>query len=345
MHNKILFIGPISPPVTGPGVKNKSIVESLYIYSKSEIFLKNTLGWSSKPLKFLLSFVKEVYQNKQVIISVSKKGRFVFATLLYFLSKIINIRYIVFPAGGSLDQEINALPSIFRKLFIKSLQQSDMVLVESKALQDNLEKIALSNIYFFPNPRKDEFYRWNELDRKIKRIVFLSKIREGKGVLLLLEALSKVNNKNFLLEYYGPIEKEFEEKFISEIEKYSFAKYCGISEPDEVQKVISNADIYIFPTLFDEGLPGVIVEASFTGVPLITSNFKACDEYIVNNYNGIVVSQNSVDELVIAIDKLLVDKELRQQISRNFVGLSEKFNIEILTKKLVEELKNKGWRI
>jgi len=344
-QNSLLFIGPISPPVTGPGVKNKYIVESLKELSNVNLILQNTLGWSSHPVSFLISFIKNVVQSKQVFVSVSKKGRFVFSTLLYFISIFINIKYIIFPAGGSLDEEIEELPFFLRKLFCKALQKADMILVESKALQARLETMGFTNLAFFPNPRKDEHYRWKEKNRDKKRVVFLSKIREGKGVLLLLNALKEIDRQDISLEYFGPIEKAFEDNFYKEINKYSFASYGGIVEPQNVQKTLSDADIFVFPTLFDEGLPGVIVEASFTGVPLITSSFKACDEYIEHQKNGLVVEQNNVQILTTAIAELLENTNLRATLSTNLLNLSTQFNIDILTKELLQTLQNKQWRI
>jgi len=343
--NNLLFVGPISPPVTGPGVKNKYMIESLQRLSNINLTLQNTLGWSSQPFRFLIFFIKNVIKNKQIFISVSKKGGFVFSTLLYFISMFINIKYIIFPAGGSLDEEIEGLPFFLRKLFYRALQKADMILVESKSLEFRLEKMGFSNIIFFPNPRKDEQYRWKEKNRKRKKIVFLSKIREGKGVLLLLDAVKEIDRQDISLEYFGPIEKAFEETFYKELKKYSFASYRGVVEPQNVQKILGDADIYVFPTLFDEGLPGVIVEASFTGVPLISSSFKACNEYIKHNKNGWIVEQNNIEELTIAITELLDNADLRAKLSSNLLNLSAQFNIDILIAELLEILKEKKWRI
>ncbi len=342
---KITFIGPISPPVTGPGVKNKNIIEVFSEYSDSDLITVNTLGWTKTPISFLFIIIKNVLSSGQVWISVSKKGRIVFSILIYILSFFTNMKYIIFPAGGSLDEEIQSLPVLLKKLFSRALKKSDMILVESISLKNRLETMNFDNIYFFPNPRKDENFRWVEKHRVKKHILFLSKIREGKGVLLLLEAVSKLKEFNLVLEYYGPIEEAFKDEFEISIAQYDFAVYKGIAQPNEVQKIISQADIFVFPTLFDEGLPGVIVEASFTGVPLVTSQFKACEEYIEDHFNGLIVEQNNEKELIDAMKILLSSSKLRKALSVNFLQLSKHFNSDVLTEELLENLKFKNWSI
>lgn len=341
----IVFIGPISPPVTGPGVKNKNIIEVFSEYSDSDLLTVNTLGWTKTPISFFFEVVKKVLSSGQVWISVSKKGRIVFSILIYLLSFFTNVKYIIFPAGGSLDGEIQSLLFPLKILFTRALKNSDMILVESISLKNRLENMGFDNIYFFPNPRKDSNFRWVEKDREKKHILFLSKIRKGKGVLLLLEAVSKLKEFNLVLEYYGPIEEAFKDEFETNISQYDFAVYKGIAQPKEVQKIISQADIFVFPTLFDEGLPGVIVEASFTGVPTITSKFKACEEYIKDNFNGLIVEQDNEKELIDAMKILLSSNKLRKAFSINFLQLSNQFNSDILTQELLENLKNQNWDI
>lgn len=341
----IVFIGPISPPVTGPGVKNKNIIEVFSEYSDSELITVNTLGWTKKPISFFFQVLKTALSSRQVWISVSKKGRIVFSILIYLLSFFTNIKYIIFPAGGSLDDEIQSLLFPLKILFTRALKNSDMILVESISLKNRLENMGFDNIYFFPNPRKDSHSRWVEKDREQKHILFLSKIRKGKGVLLLLDAVSKLKEFNLVLEYYGPIEEAFKDEFETSISQYDFAVYKGIAQPKDVQKIISQADIFVFPTLFDEGLPGVIVEASFTGVPTITSKFKACEEYIKDNFNGLIVEQDNAKELIDAMKILLSSNKLRKTFSINFLQLSNQFNSDILIQELLENLKNKNWDI
>ncbi|HFS66603.1 MAG TPA: glycosyltransferase family 1 protein [Flavobacteriia bacterium] len=341
----LVFIGPISPPVTGPGVKNKYILEALKEHKNVTLITQNTLGWNQRPISFLYETIKNVVEHRRILISVSKKGRIVFSILIYFLSLFVKIKYVVFPAGGSLDEEIKALPFLLKQLFIQALNKSDMILVESTSLQTRLENMNFNNIYFFPNPRKNDNFKWIEKNREKKHIIFLSKIRKGKGVLLLLEAVSKLKDYNLALEYYGPIEEAFKEEFEERIAQYDFAIYKRIAQPDEVQKIISNADIFVFPTLFDEGLPGVLVEASFTGVPMITSRFKACEEYIKDDFNGLIVEQNNQEELIDAMKKLLNSRQLQKNLSSNFLQSSHQFNIDVLIKKLLTNLTNKGWDI
>ncbi len=78
---------------------------------------------------------------------------------------------------------------------------------------------------------------------------------------------------------------------------------------------------------------------------MITSRFKACEEYIKDDFNGLIVEQNNQEELIDAMKKLLNSRQLQKNLSSNFLQSSHQFNIDVLIKKLLTNLTNKGWDI
>jgi glycosyltransferase involved in cell wall biosynthesis len=343
---KIVFIGPISPPVTGPGVKNKELIDS-FKRSDVQIVCINSLGWMKNPIPFFLNVISNVIKYKRVVLSISKKGRYVLLPLIYLMSNIFDIKYILLPAGGNLDKEIKNVSKLYKILFFNALKKSSGIYVESKSLKEGLINLGLTNIDYMPNPRRRLNFEWKIKTTKIKRIVFLSKIKEEKGVLILAEA-AEVLNKNYKeleFHFYGPIEEKFKKKFTNIINKpYIF--YGGIANPSDVQEVLSNADIFILPTMWkNEGLPGVLVEASFTGVPIIISRFRASEEFIQNNENGIIIEPGSSTAIVEAVKYLLENNIELRYLSENFKKLSNEFDVDKHTKKLLDDMQKNNWEI
>src|SRR5690554_3568593 len=114
MKNKILFIGPISPPVSGPGVKNKIMVDWLQANSNYIINSLNTYDFRFFRYRKIFKALKYFLSTKVIFLSVSQNGRFFFIPICYFLRKKI----VLFPAGGSFDIEINNLKEWKKKLFL-----------------------------------------------------------------------------------------------------------------------------------------------------------------------------------------------------------------------------------
>jgi len=344
---KIVFIGPISPPVTGPGVKNKELIDSFKRHG-IELIEINSLGWIKKIFNFFFIVIKNSIKYKHVVLSISKKGRFTLIPLMYILNILFDVKYMLLPAGGNLDKEINKALPIYKLLFIKSLKKSSKIYVESKSLRDGLKNLKINNVEYMPNPRRNLNFKWKYNQSKEKHIIFLSKIKPEKGVVLLIEAAKILisTNKHLKFLFYGPIDPLFEDKFYLLIKETTFIHYQGISKPDQVQEILSKADLFILPTMWkNEGLPGVLVEASFSGVPMIISRFRASEEFIENEINGIIIEPGSVDEIVNSISRLLNSENLLNKLSNNFKKLSAEFDVDIHIKKIISDMHKYDWKI
>ena len=124
---QIEFIGPISPPFNGPGVKNKIIVDELE--NKNKLYSFNTLK-----VFFLLQYVLHVFKSlraeRTVILSVSKKGRFVLSPIILILTYFSFKRsLILIPAGGQFHIELSQLPLFLRKFYIKIIKSYNKIIV------------------------------------------------------------------------------------------------------------------------------------------------------------------------------------------------------------------------
>ncbi|MDB5228835.1 MAG: hypothetical protein JWN78_3028 [Bacteroidota bacterium] len=105
-------------------------------------------------------------------------------------------------------------------------------------------------------------------------------------------------------------------------------------ERKQVAKYMKGAYTFIFPSIHESfGMP--LLEAMACGVPVITSNTTACPE--VCDHAGIFVDPLSVSEIQSAIEKIMQDKELHDQLSKNALERTKDFSWE-KTARLHEEL-------
>lgn len=329
--NKLLLLGPISPPISGPGVKNKMLLEWLQAQDNFQVKQLNTYYFRKPDIKNILSGSLNFLSTRKILLSVSENGRFLLIPLCTALGK----KVFLFPAGGSFDLEINNLSYFKKNIFLFFCRKVEATFVQTEQLQSGLKKMGFKDVIYLPNPRvnMNHTVAINAKSSSFK-VVFLSKIREGKGPLLLIDAVSKVKEKidhiDVSLDFYGIVDSYFSDQFKEKLLKNPFSSYKGVCEPEDVQKVISKYDLFVLPTFFPEGVPGAVIEAMFTGIPIIISDYTAAQEMITNGVDGIIIPQNSLEPLVDAIVKIISDCELRSTLSRNILLKSKEYDYDSL---------------
>jgi len=111
------------------------------------------------------------------------------------------------------------------------------------------------------------------IDGKL-RIVFLSRIVPIKNLLGALDILQGVR-RDVIFDIYGPKEDvaywEKCERRVHQMPDHVHVRYCGEVQPEQVRSVLSNYDIFLFPTL-GENYGHVIEESLSAGTPVLISD-------------------------------------------------------------------------
>lgn len=164
-------------------------------------------------------------------------------------------------------------------------------------------------------------------------ITYTGRFVNFKGFNLVINSFLRLNKlhpsmfKLVLIGGYDPIHptgltKDEEEEFLSCID------IIRVGFTNEVETYLSISDVFLFPSL-KEGMPVCIIEALAMGLPVITADSRGCNDLVVNEQNGLLLSSNpSVDEIIKAIiylknSPLLIHKikkhniENRWWLSRN----------------------------
>lgn len=106
----------------------------------------------------------------------------------------------------------------------------------------------------------------------------------------------------------------------------------------DVKAAIAASSVYVLPS-YREGTPRTVLEAMAMGRPIITTDAPGCRETVINGYNGYLVSIESIDKLVIAMEKFIINPELIQQMgkaSRQLV--EEKFDVDSVNLSMIENM-------
>lgn len=91
----------------------------------------------------------------------------------------------------------------------------------------------------------------------------------------------------------------------------------------DMPQVLSTAHIVVLPSYYGEGLPKVLIEAAACGRAVITTDMPGCRDAIIPNITGLLVPPRNVEALVEAINTLLQNPELRDNMGKAGRKLAE----------------------
>jgi glycosyltransferase involved in cell wall biosynthesis len=109
--------------------------------------------------------------------------------------------------------------------------------------------------------------------------------------------------------------------------------YLGRVSDKERQVLTSRSKAFVFPSRY-EGFGFPILEAMSCGVPVITSNNSAMAEYIQDE--ALLVDADNVEDIKLAIKKILSNTELRQELIEKGDRLWKKFNWDETAQKFLD---------
>lgn len=339
----VLFIGPIAK-TGGPAIKNRILVEHLQKIASLKVW--NTYD---KSIKARLGAITSILFTKQkyIIIAVSRKGRNLLYPILLLKHRISGCKYSCVVIGGQ------AVESFKNKSSINALHQADLVTVETEGLKTQMEEAyRLKNVHWMPNYKElksdapyvnPEAFQASEL-----RIIFLSSMRDLKGVRILFKAFKICRGKglNVKLDYYGPLKDDLDRSLLTDIEHTEGVRYCGVVDNDKVLTVMSEYQIFIFPTEYPhEGFPAVLVEAQSVGLPVIASDINYNGEIIKDGQNGFIFPHGNVEELANRISHCYEHRDELIAMSRRNIADSKQYDAGTVISAYTGKLREAGWPV
>lgn len=137
--------------------------------------------------------------------------------------------------------------------------------------------------------------------------LFVGRTTKDKGVDIFCKAISDLNLK-------GIVVGDGDEKEKLQIQ-YPNIEFVGWKNKEEVKEYMVNAKALIFPSKAFETAGLSALEAQALGVPTLVSKNIATQEFIIDNYNGLLFEYGDVESLKEAILKCS-DKKI-EELSKN----------------------------
>lgn len=285
------------------------------------------------------AFIKVLYyctfqSIKIVHIHTASYNAFIRDSIYLLLAKLFRKKVILHLHGGKFEEFYNLYPTYCHFICNKA----DCIVGVSMYLCNILNKMKINNnIKVIYNAIDKPLFKKNTLERKILNITFLGAIVENKGIFDILECIE--NNKSYFKDkvifHIGGVGEETKlQSIINKFNLHNIVKYHGWMNRKEKELLLSETDIYLQPSYF-ESLGIAIIEAMGYGIPIIASNTGGIPELVQNEKNGFLLQPGSIDDMFIALKKLIENDILRKEFGINSLNKSRMFTYHCMKQSLL----------
>ena len=171
--------------------------------------------------------------------------------------------------------------------------------------------------------------------KKSRKIVFVGRLAEKKGVQYLLPAFQKIRTKHADTELViggdGPMLNEL--KALAKSLKINDAvSFPGYVSGKNKQDLIASSDVYVVPSIITrsgdaEGLPVSLLEGLSYGKVCVATNESGADDILTNGKNGYLIPQKDIQALTNTLELALsLDDKTRSQMGVHAVETAQSFS-------------------
>lgn len=158
----------------------------------------------------------------------------------------------------------------FPKKITKFISISD---TSESLVRNKLTKIDVERIYNFVDITKKEPIKFENN----KSYLYVGRVDKEKGVDSLCESFTNLDDKLLIAGSGGELES-LKEKY----KDHTNIKFLGWKSSEEVKEYMKTSRALIMPSLWYEGAPLTLFEASAIGLPTIVSKYCSGKEFVTN---------------------------------------------------------------
>ncbi len=185
----------------------------------------------------------------------------------------------------------------------------------------------------------------NKFEKGEQNILMASRMLLDKGIIEFCSAAKEFysrGNKDIKFKLAGPIDAlsptSISEKELRSLCEDSQVEYLG--NRSDMDILLASASIFVLPSYYPEGIPKVLLEASASGTPVITTDHPGCRDAVIDKKTGILVEPRNSEAITEAISYMLKDTESLVKMRK----ASRKLAVDSFDEKKVVEAHYKIYR-
>ncbi|MGB6464509.1 MAG: glycosyltransferase family 4 protein [Nitrosotalea sp.] len=266
----------------------------------------------------------------------------------FIMSKIFSKKFIVSIHGS--DIAMLKKFKFLKNIVINSLNKSSCVIANSNFTKNEMmslgvksEKIIKINVPpNFVNHTSDANFlgqfrnKFVSPDKKI--ILFVGRLVEVKGIEYLIRALKEIEaiDPHLIIVGEGILLTQLQ-NLTRSLGLESKVTFYGGANHEELGWLYDISDVFVLPSVEDskgtiEGLGLVVVEAMESGLPVIGTSLGGILDTIKHEKTGLLVKQKDPVEIAKAIERVMLDDNLRKKLIKNSKEIVKEFSPEIIAK-------------
>jgi glycosyltransferase involved in cell wall biosynthesis len=367
---KILVIGQLPPVINGQSLVTKSILDVLIKENYHVDFLPLTsLNHSNSILlrlnkfgfyfKSFVDFIRLTYSGNYIVYlngARSIGGTFRNYPFLMF-SKIFGNKTVLHFHCGDIDEFLESQNLVVRFLLKLVYRLPDKIIILSSLIRNNFRQIENRNNIVVIKNAVDIIGKPKILSASESvKLIYMSNLILSKGYFDVLAAVNYMVNdlglKNITCDFCGEFLTSFDDPKSNSIEsmKSDFFEFirknnlsCHVNYHNLVldqQKadLLAKSHFFILPTNYStEAQPLSIIEAIANGCVIITTNFRAIPDMVIDNFNGKFVEYGNPLSITQNISYFVNNPSVYESSSSNSVLHYQKyFTIDNFNNKVVE---------
>ena len=212
------------------------------------------------------------------------------------------------------------------------------------ACSEGLKERALM---FMPSVSIDVIPNGVELDRFFPpenaekpptlRLLTVGRLSVTKRIEMLIDAIEILHRTACTVRLTivggGKTERQLR-KIVTERELRDVIKITGRIDSKKMPEVYRQNDIFISASM-QEGMSNAMLEATASGLPIVTTRCEGLAELI--DGNGLIIEKDSIEEIAKAVKRLAVDPEFYKQMSVAARKQAKKFNWTNVAQSYIEQ--------
>ena len=223
-----------------------------------------------------------------------------------------------------LQLDYKILAPVFRAIWKKA----SALVANSQGLKDRAKRFMPSvSIAVIPNGVDlERFHPTQTSDRPDGlRLLTVGRLSVTKRVEMLIDAIEILHKDGYKLSLTiaggGRLEQKLRD-LVRRKELNDMIEVPGRVDPEDMPQMYRRSDIFVSASM-QEGMSNAMLEATASGLPIITTRCEGVDELIRDN--GVVVDPENAEALAGAIRKLADDRLMCQQMAEAARKQAEQF--------------------
>lgn len=300
-----------------------------------------SLGITNYKVQFILLIEKfnKVLKQRDIEYLVSVESMSLMFSFLPYLLSRNKIKLIIWEHFNFGNNNGRKLRSLFRKLAAKkadlvvTLTQRDISLWKAN-LKMQSKIVSIFNIGTNQSTSSSVYNENSKIAIAVGRYVSVKGYERLIAAWNLFQVKYDVEDWTLFLVGYGDGRENLERY----IETNNIKNVYLENGNDGVEKYFRRASFFCMSS-YSEGLPMVMIEAQYFGLPCIAYDIYSGPSEILVDESGLLIDDGNQEKYADAIFKLISNKELRKAMSKNALRLASRFDGKGIANIWIEELK------